>query len=932
MKLTSPRTVRSVGSTRWTLLITLASLLNLVTGSAQTDTSNNGKKVESTDELLVLSPFEVTIERDVGYTAANALAGSRTDMPLKQTAAAISVMTRQFIDDVGATNFQQISDWGVNTMPTYSGNLAVNPFDYGINTRGPNSNSPSRDYFVWYVNSDSYATERYEYARGPNGVLFGDGNVGGIATMFTKQPIFGSPRYKAELRADSWGAHSVRADINQPLNDRLAFRLNVLYNQDEFWRDRTPFNNKGINLSGSYKLGVNTTLRASGEFGDGKRAVTILTYADQASYWDKTTSYLGTALPSSPSYGRMSSGVYNVFIPAIPQIGVSNWQNQYRSNGTGIAIRPDPRSEIQNFPVLSSREFNLQPRNSWQRLEFFTYNAYLEHRFSENLFGQIAYSHLWNEATERNPNGFNQYIIDINRYLPDGVTLNPKYGVGYSDNQAQKQVMSNLVDDVRAFVAYRVEKSWFKENLNAIIGSRADRFDLMQQTLYRTDGSNPNVTNASNQIRFRFYWDEPGAYEMPNEVPAFPGMQAAYVTSNESHQHKTIDYMQIASVTRLLHDNLTVFLGARRDGFRGTQMNGRADPVTGQWTPGNTLNVPGSVQPQFVYGAKIKQKFDPISKNGGVVYFVLPWLGLFANYSETFSTPSTGFTLIDGSVPGISKSRGRDYGVKISLGEGKLDARLNYYTTVQDDLLVNQLNRTQTDEIWNNIGRSEMTYQWRDTQSLKLNGWEFEMTANPTRNFRLTFNAALPEAKNVDSYPRYRKYLAENLPVVTAAIDTIALTNPGLATTLRNDIVQIQNGLQGLTTGTTLNNTYKYTSNIYGTYSFRSGWSKGLAIGLGANMRGKCKVATTAASASDYLYSDAYYVTSGHIGYETKIGNMKTKIQLNVYNILNNDELVTTGYSDYRVGGITTNATTRIPGAFRYLEPRKFALTTTFEF
>ena len=41
-----------------------------------------------------------------------------------------------------------------------------------------------------YVASDTYHTERLEFARGPNSILFGDGNPGGINTTFTKQALF----------------------------------------------------------------------------------------------------------------------------------------------------------------------------------------------------------------------------------------------------------------------------------------------------------------------------------------------------------------------------------------------------------------------------------------------------------------------------------------------------------------------------------------------------------------------------------------------------------------------------------------------------------------------------------------------------------------------------------------------------------------------
>ncbi|MFT3784185.1 MAG: TonB-dependent receptor [Nibricoccus sp.] len=887
------------------------------------------------DDLIVLDVFDVSTKKDVGYVAENSLAGGRTNMALKDTAAAVSVMTREFMNDIGETNFQKFADWGVNSVPTYSGSLAFNAFDNGIQMRGPNVSFPSRNYFVWYINSDSYATERYEYARGPNGVLFGDGNPGGIVTIFTKQPILAREKYVAQYMANSYGGYSARVDLNQPVTKNLAFRLNLLSKDEDGWRDRTYFKNKGAHLGGLYKLTDGTVIRAEGEFGDGKYPITMLTYQDQASWWDKTTSYSGTALPSNPGYGRVSTSAYNVYVPAVPQAGVANWANQYKTNGTTFMIADTQWTGAANLPLLPSREYNLQPGDSWQRLEFINYNAFVEHRFSDNLFGQVAYSHLWNETTTRNSNGFNTYIIDINQFLPTATggtsaVANPKFGKAYSDNQVSRNKSSNIVDDVRAFLAYRVENKWFKENLNAIVGSRLDRFDTRAETLYRADGpANVSAVAAANQLRVRYYWDEPGSYNMQNDFSG-TGVPTRYITTSSINQRKTIDYAQIASATQLLNDTLTVFVGVRRDGFRQSQLSGRNDPTTGEWAPGNTLYVPWATNPTFVAGAKTKLKYNPVSKNAGAVYFALPWLGVYGNYSETFGTPNAGANLVDGSSPVVSVSKGKDFGFKFILPEGKLSARLGYYDTLQNNLLVDQLDKTQTDRIWTNMGKAELAnIQWRDTKSLKLSGYEFEAIANPTRSIRLVFNYALPRSKNGDMYPGFKNYIAQNLAAWQAAANDT--TNPNAAQ-IGTDINQIASDIRNQVEGVTSDGTYKYLSNVYGTYTFRSGAVKNLAFGLGANFRGPAKVGSTVVSAYDYLYSNSYYILSGHIGYERKFGKINGKIQLNVANILDNDDLIVTGYADYKAGGTGTAPFPRVPSKFRYIDPRKFTLTTTIEF
>src|SRR5690242_5292477 len=66
-------------------------------------------------DTVILSPFEVNASNDVGFVAANSLAGGRMAAPLEDTAAAYSVLTREFIDAVHITSFTEAARWSVNS-------------------------------------------------------------------------------------------------------------------------------------------------------------------------------------------------------------------------------------------------------------------------------------------------------------------------------------------------------------------------------------------------------------------------------------------------------------------------------------------------------------------------------------------------------------------------------------------------------------------------------------------------------------------------------------------------------------------------------------------------------------------------------------------------------------------------------------------------
>ena len=54
-----------------------------------------------------------------GYQAANTLAGSRLNTSLKDTAASVSIMTEEFLKDIGAISLDEAINFGNNVEPDY---------------------------------------------------------------------------------------------------------------------------------------------------------------------------------------------------------------------------------------------------------------------------------------------------------------------------------------------------------------------------------------------------------------------------------------------------------------------------------------------------------------------------------------------------------------------------------------------------------------------------------------------------------------------------------------------------------------------------------------------------------------------------------------------------------------------------------------------
>lgn len=140
------------------------SLLGVVAGSALSLPAQVAPTTStSTREpaAVVLSPFEVNTDRDVGYVASSSLAGGRLNTDLRDPAAAISVFTKDFLDDIGITNVKQALEYGLNTASEVepTGNLSVeNNFNFRM--RGITGAQRSRNLFRTGLNLDGRQNQR----------------------------------------------------------------------------------------------------------------------------------------------------------------------------------------------------------------------------------------------------------------------------------------------------------------------------------------------------------------------------------------------------------------------------------------------------------------------------------------------------------------------------------------------------------------------------------------------------------------------------------------------------------------------------------------------------------------------------------------------------------------------------------------------------
>ncbi|MEM8639735.1 MAG: TonB-dependent receptor [Cyanobacteria bacterium P01_G01_bin.54] len=187
------------------------------------------------DELRIL----VTGDQD-SYLVPDASTATRTDTPLRDIPHSIQVIPRQIIEDQQAIRLEDVLQNAAGVISL--GNEDGRGSEFSI--RGFDDAPVLRDGFRLPVFAGDPAgaevanLERVEVLRGPASILYGQVEPGGVISLVTKQPL-SEPYYNIQLQGGSRDFLSSSIDLSGPLTEdgRLLYRLNMLYRQEDSFRD-----------------------------------------------------------------------------------------------------------------------------------------------------------------------------------------------------------------------------------------------------------------------------------------------------------------------------------------------------------------------------------------------------------------------------------------------------------------------------------------------------------------------------------------------------------------------------------------------------------------------------------------------------------------------------------------------------------------------
>ena len=934
--------------------------------------SQTGQTAE--DPAIKLSPFIVATDQDVGYLATNTLAGSRLNTSLRDTPAAISVLTPEFLSDIGAFNLTEALAYAVNVEfdlddlePASSGNSMANKYQT-YRVRGLPA-STARNYFNWEIPTETSLVDRIEDSRGPNSVLFGIASAGGVINANTKQALTGRSFRKGSFTVSDHASWRGTLDLNQPmLGGKAAIRLNLVQNKDNSFRHWQFEEQSRAHLAGSYRLTDKTRIRAEFEHGqiDSNRPRTQ-TLTDNVLLWNSLGRPTFTAVPTAAV--RTANGIIQNST-AVAQPRVTYISNNDKVLSLRSTMLTTGNNNVITDTSIADYSVNVGGPGQDRSSRFNAFSTFLEHQFSKTSFLELAFSHQGHVFDRYDARGgSNSLKGDPEQLLPTG-GVNPFAGqlmleatwtrlFSRTNNDTGRATFSKELD-VGKWGNYRVaalgeyEKAFTGScNYNEIWVDAATGLGAFNTAAPENTQNNVwRRTYVTEHDWATYYVRGPNRYtSLQNVTDPITGrtLSARWIALNNlqpSETYSTKKSVMLAGQARYFDGRLILAAGFRRDDLDESELARKRDPVTQEWSLArNPAEAAG--------GGAAARSTNNVgrTKTAGLVYHVTPKLSLFYNRADNIGLPSRGQTTLppDGT-PGILvpvpplKGEGEDFGLALNLFEGRFYTRATYYTTQgknqsfsRPDVVFNANTRIM-DALQSAGLISEQERVLRTMLGIAglfdqvSEGVELQVTANATRNWRFQANYARTGANETNRFLEWLAWEKQNRAYLAA----LAAKNPnidiyGIVTsaprTIAEELDFLLNSNNGLVDYTEASGHGKlgnrrHKVSVFTRYAFSTGWLKGAYIGGG--YRHQSKIFVNLDPALNNIYGNSYWYADAMAGYQVRglRRGRGVSFQLNVMNIFDKRDPLVTRFAN------------NLNGVLRQVPqpPLTWRFTTNFEF
>ncbi len=675
-------------------------------------------------ETVTLSPFEVTGDRDVGYQGGNTTSGSRLNASLKDTAAAIFVVTPEFLSDFAATTFQDMLAYAPGMQLDFWDTIQSAPPDFlgqsnnlnaQFRVRGLRANQ-AVDFFETTIPIDSYNTGRFELSSGPNSILFGMGSAGGIVNISSKLADVRRSQGMVRTQVGSWDHRRFELDHNQVLlRNRLALRLVGVRQNSGGWRlyDFSDIERGTASLQWvPWKGGA---LLASFEHGEHRSHVSRpANPRDQLRLWKDSGSPvrdantwvagdrdMGLSRSTNIRYLYVTGGSAAPFV--IPVANVNNrriLESLYESTNLPVTARA---GETMLPPADLPFEFDAFGPGAHKRHKFNRVHLRLQQSLGRNGALEVAYNDERSNVRSLQSHGPSVSIFgDPNTVLPNpngsATTIpNPNAGGWYFDAPWGVDHSRFRNQAARAALSYKLDlgQRWGVHHLAALMerGEYGSVGYPPREILVDDNGvpiSNAAVPEHNDNLLTRRHYVTRGRFETYYIGDARETVSvtingktyhSAFINQNlnRSKVRRDTDSLLLATQSYLWDRRIVITGGLRLDWVDFNEYaSGRLpadDPeVLAKRAVANSVMFTDSVAKTYSY--------RPQTLTLGGVFHVNPVVSVFYNHGTTYGQPGYLRRILpDFSLPPPPDGITDDAGFMLNLREGRVFLRATAFET-----------------------------------------------------------------------------------------------------------------------------------------------------------------------------------------------------------------------------------------------------------
>lgn len=215
------------------------------------------------------APAIIVYGRPDGYDIEKTRSATKTETPLIDVPQTVTVLSREQLDDQGVES--------LNDALRYVPGVVLGQGEGHRDQITLRGQSTTADFFLDGLRDDAqyyrslYNIDRIEVLKGANALIFGRGGGGGVINRVSKAPEFDQSRTDFAGGLDSFGGWSIATDLDQPLGESFAARLNATY--EELANHRNFYDGHFIGLAPTlgWKLGEATRMVLAYEYVEDRR-------------------------------------------------------------------------------------------------------------------------------------------------------------------------------------------------------------------------------------------------------------------------------------------------------------------------------------------------------------------------------------------------------------------------------------------------------------------------------------------------------------------------------------------------------------------------------------------------------------------------------------------------------------------------------------